>query len=65
MSKEPLVGYGGLTPEAMHEIIGRAHRERKAALRQLFAWLFRQRTTGAHVSPHATRASVAACGTTR
>ena len=65
MINEPLVGYGGLTPEAMHEIINRAHRARKEALGQVFAWLFRRRETGVGLPITATRASAVACGTTR
>jgi hypothetical protein len=61
MINEPLAGYGGLTPEAVREIIERAHRERQRALRQFFARLFRRR--GA-TPVRATQASIAACGTT-
>ena len=44
MSTQPLVGYGGYTPEELQAIVRRAHAERAKVVREMFAALFpRQR----------------------
>ena len=37
------IGYGGYTPEDLHTIVQRAHRERAQAVRELFTRLFARR----------------------
>jgi hypothetical protein len=47
MSTQPLVGYGGYTPEEMQVIVRRAHAERGKVLREMFAGLLAWRRKAA------------------
>jgi hypothetical protein len=49
MSTQPLVGYGGYTPEEMQVIVRRAHAERAKALREMFAGLLAWRRKAAEL----------------
>lgn len=52
MSKQqqPLVGYSGYTPEELHAIVQRAHRERTQAIDAFFSRLFARRKAAAQVA---------------
>jgi len=47
MSTQPLIGYGGYTPEELQVIVRRAHAERAKAVREMWAALlaWRRRAT--------------------
>ena len=62
MSTQPLIGYGGYTPEELQVIVRRAHAERAKALREMFAALLAWRRRAAE-RRHATDAALktAAC----
>jgi hypothetical protein len=47
MSTQPLIGYGGYTPEELQVIVRRAHAERAKALREMFAALLAWRRRAA------------------
>ena len=47
MSTQPLIGYGGYTPEELQVIVRRAHAERAKALREMFAALLAWRRNAA------------------
>jgi len=61
MSTQPLVGYGGYTPEELQMIVRRAHAERAKALRQMFAGLLAWRQKAAE-SRDAANADLKAAG---
>jgi hypothetical protein len=47
MSTQPLIGYGGYTPEELQLIVRRAHAERTKVLREFVASLFAWRRKAA------------------
>jgi hypothetical protein len=47
MSTQPLIGYGGYTPEELQAIVRRAHAERAKVLREFVAALLAWRRKGA------------------
>jgi len=47
MSTQPLIGYGGYTPEELQVIVRRAHAERTKVVREMFAALFAWRRKAA------------------
>ena len=47
MSTQPLIGYGGYTPEELQAIMRRAHAERAKAMREMFAALLAWRRKAA------------------
>jgi hypothetical protein len=56
-----LIGYGGYTPEELHTIVQRAHRERAQALREIFTWLFTRPKTTAEVPKQPAHIDAVAC----
>jgi hypothetical protein len=56
-----LVGYGGYTPEELHAIVQRAHRERAQAMREFFAWLFSRRNAAGDERKQPARIDAVAC----
>jgi hypothetical protein len=55
MSTQPLIGYGGYTPEEFQVIVRRAHAERAKVVREMVAALFawRRKAAGARHAGHA------------
>jgi hypothetical protein len=53
-------GYVGLAPEQLQAIVRRAHEERKQALREFFAWVFRRRAANDALR-HLAHVKVVAC----
>jgi hypothetical protein len=60
MTTQPLVGYGGYTPEQYQMIVRRAHAERAEVLRQFFRSLLAWR--GKVAQPRASDPQPAAAG---
>ena len=56
-----LAGYGGYTPEELHVIVRRAHRERARATRELFTWLFSRRKAAAQEPRQPAHIDAVAC----
>jgi hypothetical protein len=56
-----LVGFGGYTPEEMHAIVRRAHRQRAQAMRAFFTWLFARRGRTAQATKAPAHIDAMAC----
>jgi hypothetical protein len=61
MSTQPLVGYGGYTPEQYQRIIRRAHAERAKALHEFFSALLAWRWNRAERQAAKPHHAAAAC----
>jgi hypothetical protein len=59
--QNPLIGYGGYTPEDLHAIVQRAHRERTQAMREFFAWAFSRRKATAEQPKQPDHLDAVAC----
>lgn len=55
MQQQSLIGYGGYTPEQLHAIVQRAHRERARAVGEFFSGLFKRRKSAAQEPRRAVR----------
>jgi hypothetical protein len=61
MSTQPLIGYGGYTPEQLQRIVQRAHAERAKALREFFSALLAWRWNRAERRPATPQQAAAVC----
>ena len=61
MSTQPLVGYGGYTPEELQRIVRRAHAERAKVLREFFSALLAWRWNRPERRPASPQQAAAAC----
>lgn len=59
--QDTLIGYGGYTPEELHAIVRRAHRERARAMREFLTWVFARDKVRGDEHKQPARADAVAC----